>query len=280
MPRKSTEADASLFEAPFEHLKNALYDPIQPDLGTLRQARTNARDTHAQERWWEPYWPRPEMRRQIEAVCRYIVTPETAEHRLFYWLRSPTVPDKNLIAFPKADNTTFGILHSRFHAIWAVAIGNRIGKGNQSRYNNLTTFETFPFPEGLTPDIPAVAYANDPRAQAIGEAARELDTRREAWLNPPDLVTRVPEVVPGYPDRLLPIDDAAAKVLKTRTLTNLYNARPAWLAGLHDRLDAAVADAYGWGGAWQAGMTDEAILARLFALNQERSQAERGGASG
>ena len=93
-------------------------------------------------------------------------------------------------------------------------------------------------------------------------------------------MTRVPEVVPGYPDRVLPIDDAAAKVLKTRTLTNLYNARPAWLAGLHDRLDAAVADAYGWGGAWQAGMTDEAILARLFALNQARSQAERGGVSG
>jgi hypothetical protein len=85
-------------------------------------------------------------------------------------------------------------------------------------------------------------------------------------------VTRVPEVVPGYPDRLLPVDAAAAKVLKTRTLTNLYNARPAWLDHLHRRLDEAVAGAYGWGDDWRAGtLTDDEILARLFALNQARA---------
>jgi len=53
-------------------------------------------------------------------------------------------------------------------------------------------------------------------------------------------------VVPGYPDSILPLDEAAAKVLKTRTLTNLYNQRPAWLDHAHRRLDAAVAAAYGW----------------------------------
>jgi hypothetical protein len=51
------------------------------------------------------------------------------------------------------------------------------------------------------------------------------------------LVQRVPEVVPGYPDRILPRDDAAAKALKKRTLTNLYNARPAWLDHAHRALD-------------------------------------------
>ena len=50
-----------------------------------------------------------------------------------------------------------------------------------------------------------------------------------------------PEVVPGYPDRLLPVDDKAAEVLRKRTLTNLYNARPAWLDQAHARLDEAVA---------------------------------------
>ena len=94
---------------------------------------------------------------------------------------------------------------------------------------------------------------------------------REAWLNPPDLVQRVPEVVPGYPDRLLPKDDAAAAVLGKRTLTNLYNARPAWLDHAHRALDEAVAEAYGWGGDWRAGLlTDDEILARLFRLNQAR----------
>ena len=79
-----------------------------------------------------------------------------------------------------------------------------------TRATRLTTFETFPFPEGLTPDIPADAYADDPRAQRIAAAARRLNELREAWLNPPDLVERVPEVVPGYPDRLLPVDEERA----------------------------------------------------------------------
>jgi len=130
----------------------------------------------------------------------------------------------------------------------------------------------FPFPEGLTPDIPASAYEGDPRAQAIAAAAADLNAKREAWLNPPDLVRRVPEVVAGYPDRLLPVDDAAATVLKKRTLTNLYNARPAWLDHAHRRLDEAVADAYGWGDDWRAGLlTDDELLARLFRLNQQRA---------
>jgi hypothetical protein len=75
-----------------------------------------------------------------------------------------------------------------------------------------------------------VWHRDYPRAQAIAAAAEWLNTLRENWLNPPDLVERVPEVVPGYPDRILPKDEAAAQELKKRTLTNLYNARPAWLA--------------------------------------------------
>lgn len=146
---------------------------------------------------------------------------------------------------------------------------------DRPRYTPSTTFETFPFPEGLTPDIPAAAYAGDPRAQAIAAAAARLNELRENWLNPADLVVRVAEVVPGYPDRILPVDDAAARALKQRTLTNLYNARPQWLANAHAALDAAVADAYGWGDAWAAGMTGDDILARLFALNQQRAGVTR-----
>lgn len=79
---------------------------------------------------------------------------------------------------------------------------------------------------------------------------------------------RVPEVVAGYPDRILPVDEAAAKELKTRTLTNLYNRRPAWLDHAHRALDEAVAQAYGW----PADLSDDDILARLFALNQARAE--------
>ena len=174
----------------------------------------------------------------------------------------------------KDDDTHFGMLQSKLHEVWSLRFGAWHGDGREGgrpRYTPSTTFETFPFPEGLTPNIPAASYAADPRAQAIAAAAARLNDLRETWLNPPDLVRRVPEVVPGYPDRLLPVDEAAAKILKTRTLTTLYNTRPAWLDNAHKALDQAVADAYGWGDDWARGMGDDDILARLFRLNQDRT---------
>ena len=208
----------------------------------------------------------------MSGLSRCIATPQVAKHRIFVWANAATVPDSAVVAITRDDDTTFGILHSCFHELWALRMGTFLGVGNDPRYTPSTTFETFPFPEGLTPDIPAADYAADPRAQKIAAAAARLNELRENWLNPADLVDRVPEVVPGYPDRLLPKDEAAAKVLKTRTLTNLYNARPAWLDHAHKALDEAVAEAYGWGDDWRAGaLTDDEILARLFKLNQERA---------
>ena len=127
----------------------------------------------------------------------------------------------------------------------------------------------FPFPEGLTPNIRAPSPGVQAGAQAISADARRLDGLRGNWLNPPDLVKTLHEVVPGYPDRLVPVNDEAAAVLRGRTLTDLYNQQPAWLVNAHRDLDAAVAAAYGW----PVGITDEEIIARLFALNQQRAPA-------
>jgi type II restriction/modification system DNA methylase subunit YeeA len=167
------------------------------------------------------------------------------------------------------DDTTFGILHSRFHESWSLRLGTWLGVGNDPRYTPTTTFETFPFPEGLMPNIPAKDYESDPRAVAIAQAAKSLDDLRNNWLNPQDLVHIVPEVVPGYPDRIVPKDEKAAAVLKKRTLTILYNLRPTWLADAHRDLDAAVAVAYGW----PADISEEEALAKLLDLNLSRSGA-------
>ena len=87
---------------------------------------------------------------------------------------------------------------------------------------------------------------------------------------------RAPEGVAGYPDRILPVDEAAEKILKKRTLTNLYNERPQWLDHAHKALDEAVAGAYGWEDDFHAGaLTEEEILKRLFELNQARAAAEK-----
>ncbi|WP_310460920.1 hypothetical protein [Sphaerotilus sp.] len=97
---------------------------------------------------------------------------------------------------------------------------------------------------------------------------------RERWLNPPEWCDRVPEVVPlgmdhsPYPDRLV-AKPGHEKELAKRTLTNLYNERPTWLAKAHTALDATVAAAYGWKD--DAALTEEEILRRLLALNQARA---------
>ena len=116
-------------------------------------------------------------------------------------------------------------------------------------------------------------------ATRIAEAAARLNALRENWLNPPEWTERMPEVVPlgldksPYPDRIVPragLSDADAKALQKRTLTNLYNQRPAWLAMAHEALDAAVAAAYGWAD-YTPEMNDDEILARLLALNLQRA---------
>ncbi len=85
--------------------------------------------------------------------------------------------------------------------------------------------------------------------QVIAQAARELVEKRDRWLNP---------------------EGAMERELKKRTLTNLYNQRPTWLALAHQKLDEAVLDAYGW----PHDLTDEQILERLLALNLERAQGQ------
>ena len=116
-----------------------------------------------------------------------------------------------------------------------------------------------------------------PHAEAIARAAKRLVALRDAWLNPPEWTERIPEVVPlgmttsPYPDRIVAKPGFEGEVAK-RTLTNLYNQRPAWLAQAHEALDAAVAAAYGWAD-YSPAMADDEILRRLLALNLVRAVA-------
>ena len=243
-------ADVALYEAPFTHV----VEHVKPQ-------RANNRIKTLRDEWWRHWRPRPAMWQAVAGLSRYIATPTVAKHRLFVWLDKRVCPDHQLIVVARDDDTTFGILHSRFHETWSLRLGTSLE--DRPRYTPTTTFETFPFPEGLSPDIPAADYAEDPRAAAISDAARRLVELRDRWLNPPEWVEWVDEPVPGYPKRPVPRDETAAKALKTRTLTALYNARPRWLADAHAALDAAVAAAYGW----PEDIADDDALGALLALN-------------
>ena len=218
------------------------------------------------------------MRSRIERLSRYIVTGETAEHRLFVWLAYPVLPDKNLIVIPRSDDLMFGLLQSRFHEAWALRKGSDLQ--DRPRYTHTTTFATFPFPDGMTPDKEIEAARALPTAPAIEAAAKRLDELRDAWLYPTDLIQQVPDVVVkferqpgvfvGFPDRRQPKDHAATRALAGRTLTALYNDRPGWLVEAHRILDEAVAAAYDW----PADITTDDALRRLLEMNLARSAAE------
>ena len=255
-----TEQEAALFERPFEHLAAT----VKPE----RMASTvkNARDRDwLVANWWLFWRARPELAAARAMFERVIVTPEVAKHRVFAWAPSVVGIDKNLIAFARDDDTTFGILQSRPHRLWSLRLGTSLE--DRPRYTPSTAFETFPFPVGLAPNIPAVQFLTDPRAQRVAAAARRLNELREAWLNPPELVVWEPEFVHAYPKRAVPRSAAEAAELKRRTLTELYNTNPAWLVHAQRDLDIAVASAYGW--EWPLG--DDEVLKRLFDLNQARS---------
>ena len=254
------ETDAALYEAPFTYVT----EHVKP-------TRQGNRIEKLRSYWWRHENPRPQMWQALQGLPRYIATPRVAKHRLFVWCDVRICPDTRVVVIARDDDTTFGILHSRFHNIWSLKLCSWHGVGNDPTYNPTTIFQTFPFPDGLSPDTPAADYADDPGAVVIAEAARRLVELRDSWLNPPEWVEWADEPVPGYPRRPVPRDEAVAKALKKRTLTNLYNIRPQWLADAHVALDAAVAAAYGW----DVGISDDDALRELLGLNLSSTSIPR-----
>ena len=207
----------------------------------VKPLRITLRRKSYRERWWLFAEARPGLRKAIAGLHRYIATPLVSKHRVFQWFGTEVVPENLIVVIARSDDYFFGLLHSSPHELWVLRKGTTLE--DRPRYSQATTFMTFPFPWP-----PGKEPQDDPRVQAIAQAAKELVRQRDAWLNPPGL------------------DE---KELDKRTLTNLYNQRPAWLDEAHMRLDAAVFDAYGW----PHDLSDEEILARLLALNLERAQA-------
>ena len=225
---------AAQYAAPFEYVRRVVLP-----------ARENRRDDY-RGCWWQYARPRPDMRRALAGLPRYIATPRHSKHRLFVWLRAAILANDSTIVFARDDDYFFGILHSRIHGVWARAQGTQLREEESgARYTPTTSFETFPFPE-----VDATSSSRSERgadaASTISDAARELVEKRDAWLAGTD---------PG--DK------------KPRTLTRLYNDRPTWLDLAHRNLDSAVFAAYGW----PPDMIDEQILEKLLKLNLERNGA-------
>ena len=222
-----SEYEAAQYETPFEYVK----EHVKP-------FRDSVRNPLERRRWWVHGRTAPDFRQAVKHLDKYIATPRVSKHRIFVFLPTYVLPDGAIVAIASDDDYDLGVLHSRFHEVWALHLGTQLE--SRPRYSHTATFETFPFPR-----------PTEEQREAIGAAAAELNRLREGWLNPPDLISR----------------GVSAAELRRRTLTNLYNQRPTWLDNVHRRLDAAAAEAYGW----PADLAEGEILERLLALNLERA---------
>jgi hypothetical protein len=220
-------------------------------------ARSGTKDAQAYARdWWLFGKPRQELRPALASLPRYVATVETTKHRVFQFLDATILPDNMLVAIATDDSANLGILSSHIHVVWTLAQGGTLE--DRPRYTKSQCFDPFPFPD-----------ANNIQKQKIRVIAEELDAHRK-------------RVLAEHPHL---------------TLTGLYNVLEMLRAGtksdaldesdrktfddglvlimkeLHDRLDVAVAEAYGW----SADLSDDEILARLVALNKQRAEEEKRG---
>lgn len=225
-------------EMPIEEA--ALYEaPFEYMKKHVAPVRATNRRARRAIHWWQHGETVPGLRSALAGLNRFIVTPRVSKHRVFVWVPAETLPDSAVVAIACDDDYLFGVLQSSVHELWALRLGTQLE--TRPRYTPTTTFETFPFPD-----------CDDEAKEQIARAARSLDERRNGWLNPSGLTEGE---------------------LQKRTLTNLYNRRPEWLAQAHERLDRMVYAAYGW----EYPLEQEELLVRLVELNLARAAAVSSG---
>ena len=254
-----------LFGLSGEYVRKNFPEVYQHLLTTVKAARekqfanspTNDARSYA-ENWWVMGKPRTELRPALDGLTRYIATVETAKHRYFMFLGAIVLPDNKLTIIASDDAFHLGVLSSRVHCSYALRAGGWLGVGNDPVYVKSRCFDPFPFPD-----------ASDADKDEIRALAEELDAHRKKRQeeHPRLTLTEMYNVLEKLRAGLAPaaldaddkrvFDDGLVLILKE----------------LHDRLDRAVARAYGW----PADLSDADILGRLVALNRARAAEEARG---
>ncbi|MEQ9490662.1 MAG: class I SAM-dependent DNA methyltransferase [Alphaproteobacteria bacterium] len=212
----------------------------------------NNRKTY-RDNWWIFGEPRREWRPVTENLKRYITTIETSKHRFFQFLDAAVRPDNKLVNIGLDDAWYLSVLSSHIHVLWALNTGGLLE--DRPVYIKTFCFDPFPFP--------AATDAQKAKLRRLGEA---LDAHRKERLAAHGFLT------------MTKMYNVLEKVRAGSSLTDaerdIYEAGLIGvLKQLHDDIDAATAEAYGW----PADLSDEEILERLVALNRERAAEEREG---
>lgn len=253
-------------------------------LDRVKPERDHNNDAQRRRDWWLFGRSNAALRLSWAGVNRLIITPETSKHRVFDYISKPFCPDHKLYAICTEDSLILGVLSSSLHKTWSIAAGGRLGVGNDPTWTNTTCFSTFPFPSAETNAAGTISVRK--LADSIHRhRAQQAETHREATFT---ATYNVLEKLRAHE----PLN-AKEKIIHENGLVSV-------LKQLHDELDLAVLDAYGWSdlaplmqivnGNAAAGsnntpatrdeckrLLDETLLERLVALNTERAEEEKRG---
>lgn len=224
-------------------------------LETVKPERDQNNRKAYRQKWWIFGEPRSELRPALMGLYRYIATVRVAKHRIFQFLECDILPESRLIAFALDSAFHLGVLSSRIHSTWALKQGARQGIGNDPVYNVTDCFQTFPFP---------VEGGNF--QEAIEHPAEALDAHRKRVL-----AARGDLTLTGVYNVLEKLRAGEALTQKEQDVHE--RGLVSVMKHLHDQIDAAVFDAYGW----PRDLSDEEMLGRLVELNEERGAEEAKG---
>lgn len=256
-------------------LYQRLFDRVKPERDH------NNRDSRRRN-WWLFGEPVGRLRAAWKGLRRVILTAETAKHSVFTFVDLPFCPDHKLYAVCSDDAYLLGVLSSRPHVMWALSAGGRMGVGNDPVYNNTRCFAPFPFP--LT------TLTQQARIRGLAE---QLDAHRKRQQAAHPALT-----LTGMYNVLEKLKAGGSLTTKERAIHDQGLA--VVMKQLHDEIDLAVLEAYGWSdlaplmqvvngnaasvlGSAPATreegkrLLDDALLERLVALNAARAAEEARG---
>ena len=247
-----------LFGLSADEVRQRFPEVYQHLLATVKPERDQNNRQYRRENWWLFGEVLPQLRKTLANLPRYIATVETAKHRIFQFLDASILPDNMLVAIGSADGFHLGVLQSRIHGAWALRAGGWLGVGNDPRYTKSRCFDPFPFPD------PPAALRRE-----IADMAENLDAHRKRVLEEHPHLT----LTGLYNVRDMIRAGAKPAELNAADRQTLDDGLVLILDELHQKLDRAVSDAYGW----PHDLPEAETLARLVALNRARRAEEARG---
>ena len=236
----------------------------------VKLARSRVTQRDRRELWWLHATRAPEVSKFLQTNHRCLAASQLSTHLAFGFVEPGTVFSLTLVLILLNEWSGFGIIQSNVHAVWARFFASSMK--DDLRYTPSDCFETYPFPQSWR--------ALDSPLEAFGREYYEFRAK---------LMVDNGEGLTATYNRFHDPDESDPGILKLRKL--------------HDAMDRAVLDAYGWTDLkptceflldyedeetadensrrkkpWRYRWPDEfrdEVLARLLVLNKERAEQER-----